>query len=363
MEINREDGMNYSPVSLAEISERLKEGELNFAVIGLDHGHIHAMTQGLTEIGATPVAVYDEDFSRTKAFAEKHHIPACVTSVETIMEDPCVNLILSAIRPDKRTDLGLQAMLHGKDYFVDKPGALTLNEVKKIRETCAETGRKNIVYFGERVHVEGAVYAQKLIEDGKIGRVLSITILAPHRLNKESRPEWFFDKNQNGAIIQDIGSHQMEQFLTYSGAEDAKIVHSAVANYANKDKKNFYDFGEFSIVTDNGTAGYCRLDWFTPDGMRVWGDGRVFIVGEKGSIEIRKYIDAGNEKFDDGDIVIFTDAQRENRIECRGSVGFPFFYRVAQDMINRTENEITQSHILKSMELTIEAQMKAVVIE
>jgi predicted dehydrogenase len=363
MEVNKADGMNYAPKSLKKRDNILKSGTLNFAVIGLDHGHIHAITQGLIEVGATPTYVYDDDKQKAKEFCEKHHFMGIVEDIDSILNDKSISLVASAIRPDKRASLGISVLKSGKDYFVDKPGALKKEEVELISKTCESTNQKYIVYFGERIHVEGAVYAQQLIKDGKIGRVLSIDILAPHRLSKKSRPDWFFDKELNGGIIQDIGSHQMEQFLAYSGAKTARVTHSAIANYANKEKKNFYDYGEFSIICDNGTTGYCRLDWFTPDGMRVWGDGRVFIVGEKGCIEIRKYVDVGNYSTDDGDIVLFVDNEGEHRIECRGKLGFPFFENIVKDIIDRKENEISQSHILESMRLTIMAQESAEIIE
>lgn len=363
MQTNKADGMNYTPLSTKVIDKTLHPGDLNFAVIGLDHGHIHAMTQGLLEIGATPTYVYDKDQNKAKDFCHQHNFLGIAQNINTILEDSSIQLVVSAIRPDKRASLGISVMESGKDFFVDKPGALEQEEVTSISHSCKATNQKYLVYFGERIHVEGAVYAQKLIKKGKLGRILSIEILAPHRLNEKCRPDWFFDKTVNGGIIQDIGSHQMEQFLAYSGAKTARITHSAVANYTHKDKKNFYDYGEFSIICDNGTTGYCRLDWFTPDGMRVWGDGRVFIVGEKACLEIRKYVDVGNYHYNEGDIVLFTDKNGEHRIETHGTLGFPFFSHIAKDILKRTEKEITQNHIIESMRLTIQAQKMAEIIE
>lgn len=217
-----------------------------------------------------------------------------------------------------------------------------------------------MVYFGERIHVEGAVRAQQLIEDGVIGRVLQVTILAPHRLNKPTRPDWFFEKDQNGGIITDLGSHQIEQFLSYCHAEHAEVLQSAVANYANKDKENFYDFGEVVLLADNGATCWFRVDWFTPDGMGAWGDGRVFIMGSKGSIEIRKYIDVTVSA--EGDHVIWVDAEGEHREQATGKTGFVFFGQFIRDCLDRTEISMTQEHVLEAMRVTIEAQERAQII-
>jgi hypothetical protein len=64
-----------------------------------------------------------------------------------------------------------------------------------------------------------------------------------------------------------------------------------VANYAHKEYPGFEDFDDMTVVLGNGATGYCRVDWFTPDGLGTWGDGRMFILGTEGYIELRKYID------------------------------------------------------------------------
>ena len=44
-----------------------------------------------------------------------------------------------------------------------------------------ETGQKYFCYFSERLHVEGSVYAQQLLEQGKIGKVVQVMGWGPHR--------------------------------------------------------------------------------------------------------------------------------------------------------------------------------------
>jgi predicted dehydrogenase len=113
-----------------------------------------------------------------------------------------------------------------------------------------------MVYFSERLHVESAMYATDLVSGGAIGRVLQVIGLGPHRLGKAGRPSWFFERAKYGGILCDIGSHQFEQFLTYTGATDATITQAAVANFANPDKPEFEDFGEASLLGDNGSSNY-----------------------------------------------------------------------------------------------------------
>ncbi|HKM08427.1 MAG TPA: Gfo/Idh/MocA family oxidoreductase [Sphaerochaeta sp.] len=354
------DGMNYAPVFQGNAHVVVEAGTFCFAVIGLDHGHIFAMTNGLIEAGATLVSVFDEDKAKMEDFCIRYPQAKGVDSLEDILQDETIQLVASAIRPDKRCALGLLVMAHDKDYFADKPGLLTFEELEKVRIACKQSGRKYFIYFGERIHVEGAVLAEELIKDGRVGRVVSMTILAPHRLNAPTRPAWFFDPEQSGGIITDIGSHQIEQFLTFAGAKDAKIMHSAKANYNNPEHPDFFDWGECSLVADNKSTCYFRVDWFTPDGLGAWGDGRVFIVGTEGSIEIRKYLDVAQSP--SGDNVYLVDREGEHKFVATGKMGFVFFGDFILDCMNRTEKSMTQEHVLLAMGLALEAEKQARVI-
>lgn len=354
------DGMNYAPVSTGKVEVVVQEGVFKFAVIGLDHGHVFAMTNGLLEAGATLTSVYDPNAGKVADFLARYPQAQGVDSMETILEDPEVKLVVSAILPCLRCDLGLRVMEAGKDFFVDKPGMLTQEEVQKVRQACNRTGQKYFIYFGERIHVEGAVYTEKLIRSGALGRVLSVVILAPHRLNAPSRPSWFFNPRENGSILVDIGSHQIEQFLSFAGARSARVVHSCKANYNNQGNPLFFDYGDVNLVADNGATCYFRVDWFTPDGLKAWGDGRVFVIGTEGTVEIRKYLDVAQSS--EGDHVYFVDKEGEHKIEATGKVGFEFFGKMILDCLNRTDLAIGQEHTLLAMDLAIEADRMAEVI-
>ena len=356
----KSDGMNYAPVSATMPEPVCGPGEFPFSVIGLDHGHIFAMCNGLIEAGATLTRVYDPDPAKVVEFLRRYPQAAAAGGEQEILADGECRLVASAIRPCDRAPLGLRVMERGKHFFVDKPGMLTLAEVEAVRAACARTGRRYAVYFGERLHVEGAVFAGRLIEQGVIGNVVHMTILAPHRLNKAARPAWFFEPELNGGIIADLGSHQVEQFLSFSGARSIRVLHSTLANYANRDKPRFYDYGDGSLVADNGATCYFRVDWFTPDGLGAWGDGRVFIIGTKGTIEIRKYVDVASSP--DGDHVYVVDGDGERKYEVTGKVGFVFFGRFIRDCLDGTETAISQEHTFEAMRAALEAQAVAEVV-
>lgn len=357
--MDKRDGMNYAPVGRPD--PVVKPGEFVFAAIGLDHGHIYGMTNGLLEAGATLKWVYDPDPAKVAAYRKCYPQAAAAACEAQIFDDPEVRLIAGACVPGDRAALGIRAMRAGKDYFTDKAPLISLEQLDAARAAVRETGRKYMVCFSERLQSESAVYAGELIRQGAIGRVIQVLGMGPHRLNAPSRPAWFFERARYGGILCDIGSHQIEQFLFYTGATDATVAASKIANYNHPEYPELDDFGDATLIGNNGATGYFRVDWFTPDGLRSWGDGRTFILGTDGYIELRKNLDVGREG--DGDHVFWVDGKGEHTFDARGKTGFPFFGQLVLDCLNRTENAMTQEHAFKASELCVRAQLQAVKVE
>ena len=357
--VQKNDGMNYAPEGKPR--PVVAPGEFVFAAVALDHGHIYGMCNGLREAGGTLKWVYDPDPAKVEAFRSRFPDVQVAESEQQVLQDPEVRLVAAAAVPSLRGPLGIRVMEHGKDYFTDKTPFTALEQLEAARETVKRTGKKYMVYYSERLHVESAVYAGKLIKDGAIGRVIQVIGTGPHRLNAPSRPAWFFEKEKYGGILCDIGSHQVEQFLYFAGCKDAKLLHSKVANYHNKQYPELEDYGDATFVGDNGATNYFRVDWFTPNGLRTWGDGRTIILGTDGYIELRKYIDVARDP--KGDHLYLVNHEGEHHLELAGKVGYPFFGELILDCLNRTENAMTQEHAFKAAELCLIAQRDAVRIE
>ena len=330
-----------------------RPGEFVFSAMHLNHAHIIGMT------GATLKSVYDPDPAKVAEFCRAFPEAQAVSSEMEILTDPEVRLVAAADVTCRRADLGIRVMEAGKDYFTDKAPMTTLAQLDAVKECAARTGRKYLCYYAERVHTESGVFAERMIRRGAVGKVLFMNGFGPHRLNPGIRPAWFFDREQYGGILCDIGSHQIEQFLQFSGEEDAAVQYSRVANYAHPQYPGLEDYGDCALVGKNGTAFYFRVDWFTPDGLREWGDSRTFVVGTEGTLELRKTIDpAAPRKI--RDIVIWVSGRQERRYEVEGRVGCPFFGEMILDCIHRTERAMTQAHCFKAAELGIRAANQAV---
>ncbi|HUZ13719.1 MAG TPA: Gfo/Idh/MocA family oxidoreductase [Caulobacteraceae bacterium] len=330
---------------------------LKFAAIGLDHRHIYEMTGRLLELGCECVGFWTEGEPQPLAgYVERFgHVPR-VAERRRLIEDPQVALILTAAIPCERAAIAIEAMRAGKDVMTDKPGCTTAEQLHALRRAVVETGRIWSVNYSERFEVASVTRALELVRAGAIGRVVQTLGLGPHRLNRALRPDWFFQRDKYGGILCDIASHQIEQFLAFTGATDAEVVAASVGNFANPSHPELEDFGEVLLRSPEG-QGYARVDWYTPDGLPSWGDGRLTVLGAEGYIELRKYVDpAGRSGIDH---LILVDAKKTRRIDCTRA-GLPYAAAVVADVLDRSETAMSQAHCFKAMELAIQAEAMAV---
>ena len=331
---------------------------IRFSVININHNHIYGMVDAVTRGGGQLVAFYAKEANLVAEFSKRYPQAKLAGSQQEILEDNSIQLIMSSGIPVERAPLGIEVMKHGKDYLVDKPGITQLKQLAAVKKVQQATGRIYSIMYSERFENKATVKAGELIQQGAIGKVIQTIGLGPHRMNIPSRPEWFFDKQYYGGIITDIGSHQFDQFLFFTGSTEASIVAAQIGNVHHPQYPQFEDFGDVMIKGNKGT-GYIRVDWFTPDGLKSWGDGRLTILGTDGFIEIRKNVDIAGP---DGGNHLYLVNQKETRfIDCNKEP-LPFGKQLVDDILNRTETAMPQAHCFLATELALLAQKNAQVI-
>jgi len=341
------------------MNQLIKDSGFTFAVAELEHPHIFDMARELVEAGARLKCFHERDGAKAAAFQKMFPQAEAAPSVEAILRDNEIRLVAAAGVPSERAELGVRVMEHGKDYFVDKTAFTDLKQLEAVKKSVAKTGRKFIVYLSGQF-TKSVKRAKQIIDGGEIGRVVNVISLGPHRLNEPSRPAWFFDKKRYGGILCDIGSHQIAEFLYFADAGDARVISSRVGNYANPRRPELEDFGDASLVADNGATSYFKVDWLTPDGLRAWGDDRTIITGTKGFIEIRKNLDLGVDSEPAPGKIFVVNGEREYVCDA-GDGEYPErLEELLLDFINGTENAISQDFIFKVGELCIIAQEIAV---
>ena len=328
---------------------------IRFSVIGINHDHIHGQIGAVTNGGGQFASFYAKEPDLAAAFAKRYPQVKQAASEREILEDKSIQLILSSIIPDQRAPLGIEVMKHGKDYMSDKPGITTLEQLAEVRKVQKQTGRIYSIMFSERFENKATVKAGELVKAGTIGKVIQTIGLGPHRMNPKSRPAWFFERPHYGGIITDIASHQFDQYLFFTGSTKASVVASQIGNVNHPQYPGLEDFGDV-MLRGNGGMGYIRVDWFTPDGLGTWGDGRHTILGTDGFIEVRKNIDLANHAT--GNHLYLVTQKETKYIDCNQEP-LPYGKQLVDDVLNRTETAMPQEHCFLCTELALTAQKQA----
>jgi predicted dehydrogenase len=328
---------------------------IRFAVIGMNHSHIYGQVDAAIRGGGELVSFHAKEPELAAEFARHYPNARQVADERAILEDASIQLVVSSIVPSERAALGIRVMRAGKDFMSDKPGVTTLEQLDEVRHVQAATKRIYSILYSERLENGATLRAGELVKQGTIGKVVQTIGMGPHRIHPPDRPAWFWDPSKFGGIICDIGSHQFDQFLFFTGSTRAEIAASQVRNVRHPDHPAFQDFGDVMVNGDGGT-GYIRIDWFTPDGLPTWGDGRLTVLGTDGYIEVRKYVDIGGR--DGGGHLFLVDAKGVRYIDCK-EVELPYGRQLVDDVLNRTESAMTQAHCFLATELALRAQKQA----
>lgn len=349
-----------TPLQAAAVHTRrtAPRDRIRFAAIGMNHGHIYGQVEAVKRGGGELVSYFAREPELAAQFARRNPDAKLARSEQEILDDPSIQLVVSAAIPNERAGLGIRVMRAGKDYMSDKPGITTLEQLEEVRRVQAETGRIYSIMYSERFENRATVRAGELVAAGAIGDVVQTIGLGPHRLNAPTRPEWFFDREAYGGIICDIGSHQLDQFLYFTGSRSGEVLASQVGNLHHPQYPGLEDFGDLMLRGDGG-SGYVRIDWFTPDGLPTWGDGRLTILGNQGYIEIRKNVDIGGRR--GGNHLFLVDGQEVQYVDC-SEVELPYGRQLVDDVLNRTETAMSQEHCFLATELALRAQAQAKII-
>ncbi len=328
---------------------------VRFGIIGLDHNHVYNHAGLLVGAGAEFATYYSDKPELIAEFAQRYPDVPVAESAEAIYDDETIDVIAGSAEPALRAEISIQAMLHGKDVLVDKPAVTTLAQLDEIEKVQRETGRIWAFYASEHHDRRCTVRADQLVAEGAIGRVVQTTGFGPHHIRATARPDWFFSRYTGGGIIGDLGAHQIEQFLAFTGSTKAEIVNAQTGNFANPDYPEFEDYGEVSLVGDRG-VGWLRVDWYTPAALHSPGDIRLFVLGTEGYLEMRKWADPAGPPGNQHLFVVNEDGPRQVDVTEQPLLFGP---RFLQDVRNRTETAIPQARSFLSIRLATQAQLVA----
>ncbi len=322
--------------------------KLTFSIIGCQHMHISIFIEEMIELGYTCAGIYEsENKELLHAIAEKYQLKI-VDEVELLLGQE-VSIVGCAAINNEKIDIIELCEKHGKHVMVDKP--LVTNKADFIRvENVMNRGNIQVgMLLTERFRPALHTVKEK-IDQGDIGEIVSIEIRKPHRLKADERPSWHFSKKQCGGIVVDLFIHDFDLLHWLTDQNVMNIVGYASKNILSE-YPEFYDVASLQVLTDKGVVGTLYADWHTPNRSWTWGDCRIFIVGTKGTFELRL---SGDPLIHEDELVIrITHDEKVSQVKLNEVPT-----SISEDFLNRIDGKdslIRGKDILRATKETLRA--------
>jgi predicted dehydrogenase len=328
-------------------SAQAAKARIKFGLLGLNHEHVFRMVQAVRDGGGELALVWAEKPEpqlAAKFFKENPGAKMAGSEAE-LLESQEIALIVNVAPPAERAAVGARIMRAGKDVLADKGGILSLEELDTLRRTQAETKRIYSISYNERLLMPVSVKIDELLKAGAIGRVTHMQGRGPHGLTHNPREPWFWTRAGHGGILVDVGAHQCDQFLYYTGSKTAEVVRATVGNVDNHDRPEFEDTGEMWLAGDGGT-GSAQVSFYTGKSSGF----QLMLTGTEGHMYVQKHVNH-----------ITLTHRNGKREEHRAPAGtaLPFGRQLIDDVLARTETAMPQAHAFLASELAVRAQLAA----
>lgn len=215
-----------------------------------------------------------------KAVAARHFQGArLLRNTADIYDDPEITAVVIALPPSENRAAALEALEAGRDVYIEKPLAGTLEDGMAIAEAAKASDRITMIGFNFRRN-HAALAARKAIEAGEVGEIISIQTqnhtMQPQEIWKQD-PEkyWRTDPGKGGGALSDLASHHIDfaHLLTGSLTESVSATIRSRVTTA--------DCAEVRLQLGNGAV--CQISAILGAGRHV---NKLTVTGTKGQFEI-----------------------------------------------------------------------------
>ena len=196
--------------------------------------------------------------------AERRAYPGVrgTTFFQEILDDPRVQAVAIATPAAEHFSHAREALAAGKDVFVEKPLALTVEEGRTLITEAAQGGRLLMVGHLLRYH-PGVVRLKELVDDGTLGR---IQYVYSNRLNlgkfrTEENILWSFAPHDISAILYLLGERPTE-------------TRASGGSYLHPDRA---DVTVTTLRFPSGVTGHIFVSWLHP-----YKEQKLVLVGDRG---------------------------------------------------------------------------------
>lgn len=299
----------------------MKIGIIGFGGMANWHRETIAEIDGLEVAG-----IYDVKEERVE-FAKECGLHA-YNSIEELLGDPGIDLVLVATPNDLHKPIAIQAMRAGKPVVSEKPVTLSSSDLQEMMDVSEETGVYLTVHQNRRWD-EDFLTIQKILNENKLGEVFRIESRVHG--SRGIPGDWRQEKEHGGGMVLDWGVHLLDQILMMMKDVKLKKVFASVTNVTNQ----LVDDGFTAILTfenkvevlvEVGTSSFISLP-------------RWYVLGQDGTAIIKDWDLSG-------EIVCAAGVNEKDVVPVRTAAGLTKTMAPRrEDTIHRYELPIVKSDI------------------
>src|ERR1044072_540468 len=210
-----------------------------------------------------------------RAVGEQHGFRLCVSGAEEVINDERVNLVVIATRPGSHADLARQALEQGKYVFVEKPLALTEDEIEQLEQT-AGADRKLAVGFNRRFSPL-AQAAQEFFRDRQTPLSINYRVNA----GRISHNHWVNDPQEGGGRIIGEVCHFVDFMHFITGSLTTRVYAESIAaeNFEAADADSIFVTLRLADGSNAAIAYLGGGDKALPkERIEIFGGGKSFVI-------------------------------------------------------------------------------------
>ena len=149
--------------------------------------------------------------AKLKELAELHNVEHYTTDLDSVINDPSVDIVFDASMTSLRYNTLSKAITAGKHIFTEKPTAETLTEAVDLARQAQSAGiTAGVVH--DKLYLPGLVKLRRLVDEGFFGRILSLRgefgyWVFEGEIQEAQRPSWNYRLADGGSMTTDMYCH------------------------------------------------------------------------------------------------------------------------------------------------------------
>lgn len=177
-------------------------------------------------------ALVSRNRANAERYQDKYGMKCNVENDADIMlKEDDIDIVVVCTPHNTHTKYVVAAAETGKHVIIEKPVALTMEDVRKQQEAVKKSNVKTLVSFV--LHWNPLLMTiDRLIEQGALGNIFMVEVDYLHRIWMTKQEKWYASREQSGTAILTGGCHAIDalRWFARSEAEEVCAYHAKTEN-------------------------------------------------------------------------------------------------------------------------------------